>query len=601
MDNSRTPWKFWLPLVGTLTVLLISYGPLLERFFRSLWARSHYQYFPFVLAAFAWLLWQRTREATPRENTKSRWKGLRDNLLLSIAWGLLGIAYFADSPWLAAVSAIVLVAGFLFRLSRDRKICNLWGIWILLWLIIPLPMNRDQQLIAMLQRGSSQLASTLLDWLKIPHLMSGNILLLSEKQLFVDEACSGIVSILSIVSCAVIYSVWHNLAPIRGVLLTLAGVGWATLMNVTRISTIAFAFDRWGLDWSEGWQHELLGLVLFSLTFLSLMSTDILLNWAMSPIAHAWADYYGKVPEYGRRLIAFWDGMLHWATPQPVGNRSLSRLSLGRIPPSEGKLDSFGRLGARSNINAKETPRELPSLSAQKRPPWIFGMVSLFAFGALGGIQYGYGDWLGNLENEQVLNSQNALVLKNASEIEEGVLPKKFEGFQRSTFKQEQRETGSIFGKYSRSYEYRDVQENMLLVSCDYPFGGEWHDLTICYQGSGWQTISNQTIPCDSSREGEKWDYVEVDFLGRDGTKGFLVYCQFDEYGRAAVPPASTYFSYVWQRLRRPAGSAQGKQFFQIQIWTTGVKNVSDQEKEAARDLLLESRERLRDYITKSN
>ena len=81
--------------------------------------------------------------------------------------------------------------------------------------------------------------------------MEGNTLFLPDKQLFVDEACSGIVSVMSSVACAVVYSVWQIRPPIHLVLLALASVVWATLMNVVRICAITIVHNRWGVDWSE--------------------------------------------------------------------------------------------------------------------------------------------------------------------------------------------------------------------------------------------------------------------------------------------------------------------------------------------------------------
>ena len=210
MNFDRRVWRTWLPVGVTVVVLLVAYTPLLQKFFRSLWNRSHYQHYPFVLGAFAWLVWQRVSQSEPKQPTESKRLTVVSGLLLALAWLQLALAYYIHSPWLAAVSAIVLVGGFLVRVSRVRQLENAWGLWLILWLILPLPTHPDQQLIAALQLQSSQLSSVFLDWVNIPHLMAGNVLHLADKQLFVDEACSGIVSLMSIVACAVIYSVWNN-------------------------------------------------------------------------------------------------------------------------------------------------------------------------------------------------------------------------------------------------------------------------------------------------------------------------------------------------------------------------------------------------------
>jgi len=558
-----------LPIVVTALVLCAAYSPLLFKFFRSLWFRSHYQHFPFVLAAFGWLLCQRFRQATPRESTSGKMPGWFGGFLYALAWVLLALAYYVHSPWLAVVSAIMLFSGFLFRFQRVRTVQNAWGIWLLLWLIVPLPTHPDQQLIAMLQRQSSRLSSLFLDWIGIPHLMAGNVLHLAEKQLFVDEACSGIVSLMSIVACAIIYSVWNNRSLLHLVFLTLAGVGWATLMNVTRICIIAFAFDRWGVDWSGGLPHELLGLAVFLMTFLALVSTDLLLLNVISPISSQLFETHGEMPKFGQFLIASWDGILKRFSPKPIAAHN----------PKFNWADFF-------------------TAFVENRRRVMLGIVPLLAFAMLGGIQFVYGDWLFDLEKKQTQLSQNASVLENASAIHAELLPARCATFNRIGFELKERESDDVFGKYSQSYEYQDIEKNRLLVSCDYPFSGGWHELAICYQGVGWEQTDRRIVESDSTREGEKWNFVEISFSGREGANAFLIYCQFDENGRAVAPPTSSFFDYIRQRLSRPSGSVQGKQFFQVQVWTNDLREISEEQREEAREVLLETREKFRDFIT---
>ena len=195
--------RAWVMAVVTAVVIAISYGPYLWQFFVRQWELPHYQYFPFVLGAFVWLLWQRFSEAAPRADEHS---GARRHAIygsLAAAFFLLALATLINRPWLAYLSFIFLLTGYFLRVASRWQVCYLWGIWALLWLIRPLPLNRDQQLISFLQHLSSRLSSRLLDWIGVTHLMEGNTLLLAEKQFFVDEACSGIVSVMSIVACAV--------------------------------------------------------------------------------------------------------------------------------------------------------------------------------------------------------------------------------------------------------------------------------------------------------------------------------------------------------------------------------------------------------------
>ena len=227
----------------------------------------------------------------------------------------------------------------------------------------------------------------------------------------------------------------------------------------------------------------------------------------------------------------------------------------------------------------------------------MLGVAPLLAFTMLGGVQLVYGDWLFNLEKQQASSGQNVIALENAANIRADLLPEELANLDRVSFVLKERQSDNVFGKFSQTYEYEDFNEDKLLVSCDYPFSGGWHELAICYQGIGWEQTERQIVDAEGAVEDETWKYVEISFTGREGAHAHLVYCQFDEHGQPVAPPTSSFTDYIFQRFLRPAGSLEGKQLFQVQVWTTGVGKVSVEKQEQARELLLETRERFRDVI----
>ena len=157
--------------------------------------------------------------------------------------------------------------------------------------------------------------------------MDGNTLSLNSKQLFVDEACSGIISMLSIAACAVIFCVVKNRTPLHMLLLALASIVWATLINVIRISLIAFALEKWGIDWSAGTPHEMLSLVLFLFAFLALICSDQILIAFLQPIEAAWNESHGGNIRFGRRLVSLWDWLVSVGQTVPELDDEESSLS----------------------------------------------------------------------------------------------------------------------------------------------------------------------------------------------------------------------------------------------------------------------------------
>lgn len=544
---------------ATVAVLGLAYGPMTLTFFAQQWAKPHYQYFPFVLGAFVWLMWRNSKMAQPRAIKYRRLNYFGLITLAAIAWALLALAYLANSPWLAVISAILLAASCFLRVSSEWRVGYLWGIWAILWLVIPPPLNRDQQLINWLQHLSSRLSSVLLDWFGVEHLMEGNTLLLPDKQLFVDEACSGIVSVLSIIACAVIYGVWRNRPPIHVILLALAGICWATLMNVVRITVIAIAFDWWRVDWSTGTSHELLGLMIFSLIFLAVASTDYLLLGLLAPIATRNGEPLGEPLNYGAKLVAVWDWLQQWGTP--------------RLSPIETK-----------SATAAHPSREIGSRLT-------FGLVGLFAFASLGGAQI----VIDRLFAPTLALSEHGV--DRALTLDHNLLATPIAGLQQINFKRQERELTNTFGQYSRIYEFQDDKGARYLVSCDFPFGPEWHDLTVCYAGVGWDLAAVPKTCSSAARNQESWDYVEASFIKQDGSAADLVYCVFDENGRTLDPPTHSIINDIWLTLGKQYRLTRTERLFQIQVFTIATGKIREEQRVTARDLLLRAREQFREFI----
>ena len=549
-------------LAVAAVIIAIAYAPMLTVFFQQRWNRPETQFFPFVLAAFVALIWVRWKEA-PVVTTKEKWPMVATALaIFALVTLLLAIAIY--NPWLAAFSWIVLMAAVLTAVGRHRNVRYLWGIWALLLLILPLPLDFDQQLIARLQILSSQLSSNLLDVVGIHHLMEGNTLALSKKHLFVDEACSGIVSLMSIVACGVIYGVWMNRPPLHIVLLAVAGIIWAVVMNVYRISIIAMALELFDIDWSSGMSHEVLSLGLFLVTTLGMFVTDKLLVELLEPIRRRWELLGADAMERAGRLVKWWDALTEAGSPQ------------------------------KSAPASKEVkPAQVPAATAARwtlRPAMILTGFAMLAIGQFGLIAYA------NLSPIAAVNN-----VVRAEALTRESMPAEIGTLQCDNFRSERRDRDDIFGEFSRIYEYHDNQHFPYVLSCDFPFTQGWHELTICYRGAGWEVKDRDTTNLPSDRLGEDWTSVEAVLERSDGTHGFVTWSIFDANGEPVSPPVGRIRDQIWRLFTRRNPLVPSAQMFQIQVFTQSGSKITDEQKDAARELLIKTRAQFRNYISSGN
>lgn len=616
-------------LIAAAVVTAVAYAPMLFAFYRQQWSQPQSQFFPFVIAAYCGLLgwrWGEGEEAAPDDHTPSRtwlwsllslltlavvsflgarffgsstwiasrlmdvsylrWLGsfLLDSapwlyafgticavsavwiVLIQRAWicfsvacvSLLAAAAFYN-PWLAAASFNIFMAGVTILIAQRRRITNLWGIYALLWLVMPLPMGYDHTLITKLQLLSSQLSSSFLDVFGVQHLLEGNRMTLIEgaRQLFVDEACSGITSVMSIIACAVIYGVWRNRTPLHLVLLTLSGIFWATMMNVLRISTIAFMLDWYDIDWTKGTSHEMLGLAVFIITFGALLATDMFLASALAPVLEEYAARAGDAPNFGFRFSKLFDYLTTWKDPE--------------------------------HARDSEEPVLLP---VTEPSPVQFPLGWIVAFGVLAITQLCLMGYSAFAPTKAVANVANARALNKDS------LPESVGAVRCSAFNPSQRERDDINGEFSRTYIYEDEGGRVYQISCDFPFNGGWHELTVCYLSVGWDidNASRNLVPVNDGGA-ESWSFVETNMSNRAGKQGFLAWTMFDDQGQPFAPPGTDWSARIWERLVRRSLFLPSKQVFQIQVFTANDQKLTAAERETAHRLLREARNRFRTLI----
>jgi uncharacterized protein YggL (DUF469 family) len=118
-----------------------------------------------------------------------------------------------------------------------------------------------------------------------------------------------------------------------------------------------------------------------------------------------------------------------------------------------------------------------------------------------------------------------------------------------------------------------------------------------CFLGTGWQLVREEVIEDDSETAEEAWDYIESRYTKPDGTIGFSVYCNFDERGKPVRPRIGSIPDKLLRLLQRSYAIAGSERHFQVQVWMASPGEISEEEREMARELLIEARERFREFI----
>jgi len=258
-----------IPKHQTLLLLLALFGfaPLLTQFFFNLWQFDTYQFFPLALAGATALFMRAAKEVEQPLQPGSFFVPL---FLIPIALLLLTSASVLWSPWLGALSFLLMTLGVVWGLGGWNFLKAVLPSWFVLLTMLPPPLKLDERFALLLQGWAVAGSSRILDALLIPHERTGLVIEIPGIRLLVEEACSGINSILFMTFICVFYAMWMRRSVFFTVILYIFTIGCVLAGNLVRIVTGAWAWYYYQVEILTGWKHEAIGLCLTA-TYIALI------------------------------------------------------------------------------------------------------------------------------------------------------------------------------------------------------------------------------------------------------------------------------------------------------------------------------------------
>ncbi|MGH9601613.1 MAG: exosortase A [Terriglobales bacterium] len=276
MPQSRTELRglVWqgialLPLIAWL------YAGVIPHLVSDWWNNPDFSH-GFLVPLFSlFLVWQ-DRKRLSELPLRPSWWGLAvmAGAMMQLIVGTLGAEFF-----LSRSSLILLVAGMvIFFLGWGYFRALLFPLGFL-FLMIPIPAILFNQITIPLQFLASTMASSLVAEVGVPVLRQGNIIQLPGMTLEVAEACSGIRSLMSLTTVAVIYAYFLETKLLPRVLLSVSAVPIAVIANGLRVTGTALLAFYWDKEAAEGFFHNFSGWLIFVLSLLMLFGLQGLMSW----------------------------------------------------------------------------------------------------------------------------------------------------------------------------------------------------------------------------------------------------------------------------------------------------------------------------------
>jgi len=253
---------------------LLLYAGVLARLALQWWRDPNFSHGFFVPLISLWIVWNRRNQLREVVIAPS-------NLgLLFIVWALLQlvVGVVGAEVFLARTSFVVLLGGLVLFFLGWKWLRSIAFPWLFLLMGIPLPAIVFNEIAFPLQLLASSLATSLLRACDVPLLREGNIITLASVTLEVAEACSGIRSLVTLVTLALVYGYFLEKNLTRRIILAFSAIPIAIVANAFRIFGTGICAEYWDPSKAEGFFHEFSGWVVFVLSLFLLLGTHALLK-----------------------------------------------------------------------------------------------------------------------------------------------------------------------------------------------------------------------------------------------------------------------------------------------------------------------------------
>jgi len=263
--------------------IAIVYWQVFQRLIEAWIVDGNYSHGWLIVPLAGYFAWERRARlaATP---VRSSWFGLvvlAGSILMLLA-GLYGSELF-----LTRVSLVGTVAGIVLYLYGWAHLRILAFPIAFLLLMIPLPAIVFNKIAFPLQLFASRVGESAISAANIPVLREGNVLILANTQLEVAEACSGIRSLVSLVTLGLVYGYFSDQRFWVRAVIVASTVPIAILANGARVAGTGIAAHYFGPKAAEGFFHEFSGWALFVVAFvMMLVIQKLILRIAPAPAQH---------------------------------------------------------------------------------------------------------------------------------------------------------------------------------------------------------------------------------------------------------------------------------------------------------------------------
>ena len=266
--------------LGVVAAFVLVFWQVFVRLIDAWIVDGNYSHGWLIIPIALYFVWER-RDKLAATPVQPSWFGL-----VLIGGGLLVLlaGLWGSELFLSRVAMLPVIAGIVLFVFGWGYIRILWFPIAFLFLMIPIPTIIFNQIAFPLQMQASRFGEWAISAVGIPVLREGNVLTLANTSLEVAEACSGIRSLVSLITLGLVYGYFMDPRPWIRTLIVASAIPVAIIANGARVAGTGMAAHWIGKEAAEGFFHEFSGWIVFIFAFaMILVLQKLIVRFAPKP------------------------------------------------------------------------------------------------------------------------------------------------------------------------------------------------------------------------------------------------------------------------------------------------------------------------------
>jgi exosortase len=275
LENHRSNRLLAAGFIVLMACFAYLYQHVIAKLVHDWYIDDNYSHGFLIVPIALYFVWERRAKLKAASRASSYWGIVI--VLVSMASLLAGV--LGSELFLTRISILGTMAGAVLYLYGWNHLKILLLPIAFLLLMIPIPAIIFNQIAFPLQLLASRFGEIALMACQIPVLREGNVINLANTSLEVAEACSGIRSLISLLTLGIIYGYFTDSRIWVRLVLAIGTIPIAIAANGIRVAGTGIAAHYYGREAAKGFFHSFSGWIIFIAAFIMMFILYRIIAW----------------------------------------------------------------------------------------------------------------------------------------------------------------------------------------------------------------------------------------------------------------------------------------------------------------------------------